>query len=152
MRDHILRFKFAGDFASGRLLAHCMINAWLTRKLPEKPNVLVPIPLHPTRLRQRGFNQSLELCRHLRSALQLPISSSAIRRIRQTTPQSQLSASQRHTNLINAFQTNPNRVVRKIVLLIDDVATTNSTLEEAAQALLRAGATRVLALVAAKAQ
>ncbi len=152
IRDHILRFKFSGDLSSGRLLGQLMTTAWLSRHNDETPDLLVPIPLHDTRLRFRGFNQSVELCRYIRSPLGLPFSSSALLRIRNTTPQSRLAAPQRHTNLLGAFRADSSQISGKIILLIDDVATTNSTLNEAARTLIEAGALRVLALVAAKAK
>ena len=99
--DRLLpRFKFHGDFAAGRLLSQLMADA--CDDLP-RPDALVAIPLHRSRLRQRGYDQALELARPLARALDLPLRPDLLVRRRGTAPQSELSAAARRRNLRDAF-------------------------------------------------
>ncbi len=108
---------------------------------------LVPVPLHPSRRRQRGFNQARDLARHLG----LPIVA-ALRRVRATPTQTGLPAAQRHRNVRDAFA--PTRAARRLrgatVVLVDDVSTTGATLEACARVLVGEGAREVRALTAAR--
>ncbi len=144
--DRLVRaLKFRGDRsvagALGKLLAMRM-----AARCASLPQVLVPVPLHPLRLRERGYNQADEIARHLAGRLSLPRLPQALERIRATAPQSQLPAAQRRSNLAGAFHV-PAPMVAVVagvdVALIDDVLTTGSTAQSAAQALLEAGARRV---------
>lgn len=138
------RFKFHQDLAAGRLLAGLM-RARLADA--ERPPVLVPVPLHASRLRQRGYDQALELARPLSRALEVPLWR-GLQRIRATVPQSELDAAARHRNLRSAFAALA--PVPAHVVLVDDVMTTGATLQAAAMALRRAGASRVDAWVCAR--
>lgn len=112
--------------------------------------VLVPIPLHRSRLRERGYDQALELARPLARHLGLPLQAQALMRVRDTSAQSRLDASQRRRNLRNAFAWNGDIAMPAHIVLIDDVMTTGATLHSAARALRRAGALRVDAWVCAR--
>ncbi len=145
--DRLLpRLKFHRDLAAGRLLAELMVP--LLEKQP-RPQALVPVPLHRRRLRQRGYDQALELARPLARRLDLPLLPGALRRIRYTAPQSELDARHRRRNLRAAFVAG-NVLLPDHVALIDDVMTTGQTLHAAARALRRAGVTRVDAWVCAR--
>lgn len=146
--DRLLpRFKFHRDLAAGRLLAQLMAEACIA--LP-RPDALVPIPLHRARLRQRGYDQALELAKPLAHALQLPLMDGLLIRSRATAAQSELDAVARRRNLRNAFVVRSGRALPAHVVLIDDVMTTGATLHAAAKALLRAGVARVDAWVCAR--
>jgi ComF family protein len=110
-------------------------------------DALVPVPLHASRLRQRGFNQAEDLARNIG----LPIVS-ALRRTRKTATQADLPAGRRHANVRDAFA--PTRRARSlsgaVVVLIDDVSTTGATLESCARALKASGVCEVRALTAAR--
>jgi competence protein ComFC len=106
-------------------------------------DMIVPVPLHAKRLRERGYNQAQELGEHAAMLLSLPCISDALTRTRQTQSQVTLNAEQRQTNMEDAFLANPDRVHRKTLLLIDDVYTTGATLAACAQAALDAGANAV---------
>jgi len=111
----------------------------------------VPVPLHPTRERERGFNQA-SLLSGLLSAQTSIRSQRVLERVRYTTTQTALDRSERMENLHNAFRLRKNADVRGLrVLLIDDVLTTGSTLSECARVLKRAGAISVHAATAARA-
>ncbi|PPU71918.1 amidophosphoribosyltransferase [Xanthomonas cucurbitae] len=138
------RFKFHQDLAAGRLLSELMARR--CAQLP-RPQALVPVSLHRQRLRQRGYDQALELARPLGRALQLPCLP-LLRRVRATAPQSELDAAERQRNLRDAFVARGPLPAH--VALVDDVMTTGATLHAAAQALRRAGVQRVDAWVCAR--
>lgn len=145
--DRLLpRFKFHHDLASGRLLAQLMAHACAGC---ERPQALVPVPLHRGRLRQRGYDQALELARPLASHLRLPLRTDLLRRVRDTTAQSRLDATARRRNLRGAFAVADGPVPAHVAL-VDDVMTTGATLHAAARALRRAGVARVDAWVCAR--
>jgi len=107
-------------------------------------DVVVPVPLHPRRLRARGYNQSGWLARHLAPAVGAPLDLTALVRAVWTVPQVGLTRPQRAANVKGAFRvTEPGRVAGRAVLLVDDVFTTGATAEACARALKDAGATRV---------
>ncbi|MGV7196326.1 ComF family protein [Xanthomonas axonopodis] len=138
------RFKFHQDLAAGRLLSELMARRCAS--LP-RPQALVPVSLHRQRLRQRGYDQALELARPLGRALRLPCLPS-LRRVRATAPQSELDAIERQRNVRDAFVARG--ALPAHVALVDDVMTTGATLHAAARALRRAGVQRVDAWVCAR--
>ena len=115
------------------------------------PDVIVPVPLHRSRLRQRGFNQSVLLGRVLSRQLFIPMLPDALVRTRQTEPQIELSVAERRVNVKGAFAVNkPDRIMGKRILLLDDVMTTGSTIDECAHELKKAGARGVIAVTIAR--
>lgn len=138
LRRGIHWLKFKGVLPVAPILADFM--AWrLVNVAPidelRRHALLVPIPLHPRRLRQRGFNQSLELAKHLGEQLKIPVAELLIRK-QATFAQAQLPAELRAANVSQAFelrQTMPRG--KRLIFLVDDVATSGSTLEAAARAL-----------------
>lgn len=155
----LLGFKLSGDLAAGRLLGE-LLGLHLLSRLPaqllscceaSRPP-LVPVPLHPRRLRQRGFNQSLELCRPLARMLQLPIASGLMRRTQDTQPFRLLTAEQRHKSAQKLFvvRATASEAPPECAILVDDVMTTGTTLFSAARALQEAGCRRVYAAVVAR--
>lgn len=147
--DRLLpRLKFHRDFAAGRVLSQSMAERFAG--LP-RPQALVPIPLHRARLRQRGYDQALELARPLARALRLPLHADLLRRARATRAQSRLDADARQRNLQDAFRVEPRgSALPHHVVLVDDVMTTGATLHAAARALRVAGVARVEAWVCAR--
>ena len=122
---------------------------------PEFPfsavDLVIPVPLHPRRLRERGFNQSLLLARQVSGRRSIPLNFTALRRTRQTQPQTQLSGPERRKNVRGAFAViSPAAVAGRKILLIDDVFTTGATIQECTEALLDAGAGEVHALTLAR--
>ena len=147
--DRLLpRFKFHEDLAAGRVLAQLMADAFASL---ERPEVLVPIPLHVRRLRSRGYDQALELARPLARTLGIPLHARLLLRRRATAPQSERDAAARKRNVRGAFQVRPHAPVPRHAVLVDDVMTTGATLQAAASALLLAGVERVDAWVCARA-
>ena len=136
----ILALKFQHELAPGRLLGSLCAHALATEGI-ERPQGLVPVPLHPARWRQRGFNQAVELARPLSRQLGVPILTRGLKRQRSARPQSELPLDQRRRNVHGLFRVSgpvPNHVA-----IVDDVVTSASTVAELAQALKQAGASRV---------
>lgn len=138
------RFKFHQDLAAGRLLAQLLAER--CRQAP-RPQALVPLSLHVARLRQRGYDQALELARPLGRALDLPCVPALVR-VRATRPQSELGSGARARNVRGAFGVQA--ALPDHVALVDDVMTTGATLHAAARALRKAGVQRVDAWVCAR--
>ena len=113
-------------------------------------DTIIPIPLGDKRLIERGYNQVGIFAYPLSLNLKVKYSPRALRRIRETKPQVGLSAADRKINVRNAFQANRDFVFGKNILLVDDVATTGSTLSSAADAIMNAGAKKVVALTCAR--
>ena len=135
-------FKYRKCVALARPLAELML-AW-KEKIPPVDLVLA-VPLHPTRLRAREFNQSLLLADHIAASLSLPLSLNHLRRVRATLPQTELRRAERAGNVRRAFVTQQSADLHgRTVLLVDDVLTTGATLNECAKALRRAGVKGVI--------
>ncbi|MEW5935972.1 MAG: ComF family protein, partial [Bacillota bacterium] len=139
-----LKFGRARDLAG-------VLGAALARGIPAGWNVqaVVPVPLHPRRERERGFNQSALLAEVVAVTLGVPCVL-ALRRTRATAQQARLHATERVTNLAGAFQADPRLLPSGPVLLLDDVMTTGSTLLACRDALHGAGVTRVYFAVLAR--
>jgi len=154
-------FKYHARFACGRALAWQLAGAFLeyydaARSVfgtDQLPQLLIPIPLHSRRLRQRGFNQAQLLSEVIAARTAVPMTNQLLTRTRYTEAQSQLHASKRAVNLSNAFSVTgqlPDPGLRHIAV-IDDVITTTATARAATRALLSAGAERVDVWAAARA-
>ncbi|WP_051282839.1 ComF family protein [Silanimonas lenta] len=140
----ITAYKFGEDLAAGRVLARLALPAL---READRPEALVPVPLHRQRLRQRGHDQALGLARDWGRALGLPVRAGLLRRQRATLPQTTLDARGRAGNVAGAFEAHGPCPAH--VALVDDVLTTGSTVAAAAEALFAAGARRVDAWVLA---
>lgn len=142
----ILDFKFYDKTSSAETLAHMLSGAgrdiWA-----HSPDLLIPVPLHRSRLIKRRYNQSALLAKYLSKITQIPTDYASLIRQENTIPQAQLSQKQRKQNLKHAFSVkNPQKIKGKSVVLIDDVSTTGSTLSECARALKKAGVKDIYAL------
>jgi ComF family protein len=142
----VQRFKFGGDLALGRWLA--LRLAHRVRELP-RPALLVSPPLSPARLRDRGFNQALEIARVVGHALDIPVALGAIQRVRDTAHQPGLGLAQRRANLRGAFRCRIDLRGRPVAL-VDDVVTTAATMQALGEALAHAGAGPVHAWAVAR--
>lgn len=115
-------------------------------------DVVMPVPLHLTRLRWRGFNQAQLLVKGLAREANVPVDPWSLRRVRPTRPQVELTEAERRRNVAGAFHvTRPERVRGRKILLMDDVYTTGATVDECSRALRRAGAVCIDVLVLARA-
>jgi ComF family protein len=136
----VQRFKCEGDLATGRLLGRLLADFLAAGN--ERPDCIVPVPLHPSRLKERGFNQAVELARPLSKRLKLEVRLDLCARVRATEVQSKLDAAERRKNLKDAFAVTGS-VQGKHLALLDDVITTGTTVEMLTRALKDAGAARV---------
>ncbi|MGA8278346.1 MAG: ComF family protein [Rhodanobacteraceae bacterium] len=144
------RFKFGGDLAAGRVLGELFADRLRADRV-NLPRLLVPVPLHESRLRDRGYNQALELARPLARAFTLPLRHDVLRRIRATPPQTGLDAPTRRRNLRSAFAITEGTRLPDHIAIIDDVMTTGATLRACALALRRAGVVHIDAWALARA-
>jgi ComF family protein len=120
---------------------------------PVAPALLLPMPLSPARLRERGYNQAWELARRLGAALQVPADAGLLLRLKDTPHQTSLAVANRAANVRGAFAVEPLRRTElqgRDVTLVDDVLTTGASAAEATRALLQAGAARVQVWVVAR--
>jgi ComF family protein len=152
LMEAVHRFKYGPkNFLAdslGPLLAQ-FARSWLTER---NEYLTIPVPLHVKRLRERGFNQSLLLARHVSGQLNTELDFLTLRRIRYTSPQTGLGKNERRKNVRRAFEVVTPEVVRgKTVLLVDDVFTTGNTLNECARVLKRHGCKKIFCLVLARA-
>lgn len=136
----IIQLKFHHQLvyaqALGELLAQKITRDWYQEKT--LPELIIPVPLHPARLRERGFNQALEIARPIAKALRIPIDPFGLKRIKPTAVQSHLKAKAREQNVDQAFVLTKHDAYRR-VCLIDDVITTGKTITACAKALKEAG-------------
>jgi ComF family protein len=133
--------KFQQKLAHGRVMAELLL-AYIEQEMDEPPQLLIPVPLHRRRLRDRGYNQALELARPLSRRLGIPLDFKSCRRIRSTEPQSALQVKERRKNVRGAFEIK-GKIPARHVALVDDVVTTGNTVAELARLLKRCGVVRV---------
>lgn len=151
LREMIHAFKFEGMINIGEELGKRMATWVATLSDFETAEVIVPVPLHPMRRIERGFNQSRILARRVSEKTGIPLLRRGIVRTRNTPPQSKLAHEERLRSLKGAFDVPRQAMVsKKTVLLIDDVSTTEATVRECARTLRRSGAARVIVLTLAR--
>jgi competence protein ComFC len=148
LRKAIQRVKFHRDIAMGEILSRPMV-AYL-KKLDWQFEMVLPVPISLARLAERGYNQVSLLARPIALGLERSYHSHALIKERETRSQVGLSAKERRENVRGAFRADSRVVNGKTVLVIDDITTTGSTLEECAQALVQAGARQVYGLTLAR--
>lgn len=142
----IPRLKYHGQLAIAPALGACLTQA---AESAARPDCLIPMPLHPARIRQRGFNHATEIARDVAKRLGLPLDTASCRRVRDTPPQMRLKHDARRSNVRGAFACAED-VQGKRVALIDDVMTTGTSLDALAAAAKRAGAREVDCWVVAR--
>ncbi len=145
----IHQFKYNQQFALSKPLSRLLAQQWPA--WPSPIDALVPVPLHRSRERERGFNQSKRLAEGLGRAVGIPVRASWLKRTRATSRQVGLSAETRRTNVQGAFAAHPSKLVGKHICLIDDVYTTGATMAASAETLRQAGAAQVFGYCLARA-
>ena len=152
LQDAIHRWKYQGKIA-----LTSFFGEWMTERLyhywdPNFFDLLIPVPLHPRRLRERGFNQALLLVKELSRRTGIPYGKKILQKGRPTVPQVNLNGVEREKEVRGAFHLiGEEEVEGKSILLVDDVYTTGSTVNECSKVLLAAGAERVDVLTLAHA-
>jgi ComF family protein len=152
LMDVIHRFKYAAKTQLARPLGGLMLSGFMRQWEGEKVDLLLPVPLHPQKFRNRGFNQSYLLIRSWKAVADamhitlpdIPIHTDVLIRTKPTVPQTGLGRRQRLTNVKGVFSLRfPEKVYGKKLLVVDDVYTTGATVNECARTLLKFGAERV---------
>ena len=143
MAGSIYRFKYGGRQEYAEFYGEEMAKVLGDFVCGIRPDALIPIPLHKCRLRKRGYNQAALLARTLGQRLDVPVLEGYLLRVKNTTPLKRLNPKERQNNLKKAFNIVQNDVKLKTVILVDDIYTTGSTVDEAAETLLVSGVERV---------
>ncbi|WP_298622836.1 ComF family protein [uncultured Legionella sp.] len=139
LRSLLHQFKYHNGFYLTNFLTYLMLQTF--QKKPERPQCLIPVPMHPQRIRQRGFNQAAILAKKLARTLNIPVDLTSCRKQINTAPQASLGGEQRQKNLHKAFYATS--LDHEHVALVDDLLTTGSTANELALTLKKAGVQRV---------
>ena len=140
------RYKYAGFLPVAELMGRLLADKLIDRP---RPDLVIPMPLHPTRLRERGFNQAVEIARVVCTQMGLSLALQASTRARPTPPQAGLVLTERKKNLRGAFTCQMDLSGQRVALM-DDVMTTGTSLDELARCVKKAGAAQVECWVAAR--
>ena len=147
----IHQFKYGNNISVGALLASFMADFSFQDVNFTDYSLIVPVPLHIKRLRDRGFNQALILARAIAKKRQIPVNFSMLKRHKFTLTQTGLNKTERKQNIKGAFEVSDKKIIAgKNVILVDDVCTTGATINECAKTLLKAGAQKVTVLTLAR--
>ncbi|MGI9227739.1 MAG: ComF family protein [Gammaproteobacteria bacterium] len=144
IRDAVYQFKFNQKLNQGYLLAQLLIE-YIENSNSDIPEIIIPVPLHKNRMRQRGYNQALEVARIVSKEIGCELDYDVVYRDRDTSVQMDLPAKQRHKNVKGAFSIKENSTAlkNKQVCIVDDVMTTGNTVNEVAKCLKEVGVERV---------
>jgi ComF family protein len=152
LRQVIQKFKYGRKVALGKPLGRLMARGCEEFLATCKAEAIIPVPLHPRRLRWRGFNQSVLLAQQLSRGYAIPVDPFLLRRVKETVPQTQLEEQERRRNVRGAFALAPGGSVHKRnVLLVDDVYTSGATVNECSRTLKKCGAQQVFVVTLARA-
>jgi ComF family protein len=149
LRKAIHKLKYHNNQVLGQAFAPLLAECYTTNKL--EVDVIVPVPLHKSRYKERGYNQSTLLAKGLAKLISQPIDDKTLVRHRATRIQMNLKAIERRENVTNAFTCRASPLADKIVLLVDDVCTTGATLDACAHALKESTVRAVHGLTLARA-
>ena len=140
----IATLKYKQQLSYAAILGELLLGRLQQQEIENLPDCIIPVPLHKNRLVKRGFNQSLEIARSVSKKLNIPIDVKSVRRKRQTLAQTDLNASQRKKNVRGCFEIQSKKPVDyRHVVIVDDVVTTGSTINELAEQLKRSGVQKV---------
>lgn len=151
LSNAITYFKYQGVTALAKPLSMIMISTLSSFIKTASVDLILPVPLHIKSLRQRGFNQSLLLANKLGKNLKLPVKGLVLKKVKHTLPQVGLSQAERRKNVRGSFKViSPEDVKDKNILLVDDVFTTGTTVNECSKVLIKAGARGVFIVTLAR--
>lgn len=144
-----MKFKFLGKSEFSRLYAAAIWEYGAAYLLRWKPEVIVPVPIHKSRLKTRGYNQAEVLALDLGKIINTKVDTKLIKRIKKTSPQKHLGFEERFNNIRGAFAVNKRRKIPKRILVVDDIYTTGSTLDSVASLLKEHGVEEVFCVCVA---
>ncbi len=148
----VQKYKYGRKVSLGKPLGRLMARGCEEFLSEFHADLIVPVPLHPKRLRWRGFNQALLLAREVGRLYRLPVDPFVLQRRKETVAQTQLSEGERRRNVRGAFVLGPDKSVKdKTVLVVDDVYTSGATVNECSRTLKRAGAKETYVMTLARA-
>lgn len=151
LMDVIHRFKYGGKISLGERLGELMAERAYPEFVIADYSLIIPVPLHPRRLRQRGFNQAVILAREISRRFSMDLDFLSLKRVVFTEPQVGLGRDMREQNIKGAFDiTESGRIKGKSIILVDDVYTTGSTVKECARILMKNKAEKVAVLTLAR--
>lgn len=139
----IARFKYRGRREYATYYASCMADALGSFIRACRAEALVPVPLHKSKLKVRGYNQAQVLAEALSALTGIPVRADLIERVEKTAPMKDLSAAERQNNLKRAFKIRRNDVKLNIIIIIDDIYTTGSTIDAMSREFRKAGVERI---------
>ena len=145
----IYRFKYLGRREYSYFFAESSVRGLKDYLAVAKPDIITAVPLSKGKMLKRGYNQAGDYAAELSKRINIPFCPDALKRVRNTAPMKLLSPSERQKNLKNAFKSGQNVVKSKRILLIDDIYTTGTTMDECAKVLLEAGAESVYCMTLA---
>ena len=149
IRESVHQLKYQNLRAISATLSE-MLHKYLVAN-PINADFLIPVPLHPRRLRERGYNQSGLLAQELSKSIGIRVDETSLVRTKYSLPQARTtSVSERHRNVIGLFECTPDKISGKNIIVVDDVTTTGATLNACATALKQAGVVSVRGLALAK--
>ena len=143
MSTSMYRFKYNGKREFSIWYASAMAARLSSKIRSWKPQVIIPVPVHKSRLKKRGYNQAALIARQLSQHLSIPVRDDLASRVTDTKVQKELGAASRQNNLKKAFNVTPNVVKYESVLIVDDIYTTGATIDALAGALKAAGVKKV---------
>ena len=151
LREVVQRFKYGRKVSLGKPLGRLLARGCSEYLAAHPCDIIVPVPLHPKRLRWRGFNQAVLLGREVGRLRRVSMDPFILLRSRETPPQTQLTEEERKKNIRGAFSVDPKKAIEgKRLLLVDDVYTSGATVNECSRTLIRAGAKEVYVLTLAR--
>lgn len=152
LRQVVQKFKYGRKISLGKPLGRLLAEGCQEFLSACPAEVIVPVPLHPKRLRWRGFNQSVLLARQISRLYEIPLEPFILQRHRETPPQTQLNEAERRKNMRGAFSVHADHpMTGKNILLVDDVYTSGATVNECSRTLKKHGAKDVYVLTLARA-
>lgn len=148
IKETIYRFKYGGRRKYAQFFAKMIYQQLQEATFLHEIDLIIPVPVSKERLEQRGYNQAEELARHLSNISKIPYNKDTLIRNKHTKPQSEFTSRQRIQNIKNAFMCNGELLPGyKVILIIDDIYTTGSTMNECAKVLKNAGAQKIYSCV-----
>ena len=148
LRHALLTLKYRNNLGLSRIFADYLADIVLDNNW--QTDIIIPIPLCKSHMKSRGFNQAEQLAHPLSLILGIPLETRAVKRMKETTSQVDLSREERFKNLEDAFFGNPAKLKSKRVLLVDDIVTTGATLNSCTEAILAAGGSSVFCITVAQ--